>query len=89
MTNPKMRPCPKCGATDRLAVYTYPSGWRHVECNACFYLGPGEGTIHEAIKSHNKRPVDCRECGGSGFSGYGTGYDAVCGNCGGQKQLSA
>lgn len=29
--------------------------------------------------------VECSVCGGSGFSGYGTGYDAVCGNCGGLK----
>lgn len=29
----------------------------------------------------------CPECKGSGFSGYGTGYGDVCGNCGGQKQL--
>ncbi len=27
--------------------------------------------------------VDCEECGGGGFSKPGTGYDAVCDNCGG------
>jgi hypothetical protein len=27
--------------------------------------------------------MPCRKCGGSGFSGYGTGYDAVCDWCGG------
>lgn len=27
--------------------------------------------------------VECDECCGSGFSGYGTGYGSVCGNCGG------
>ncbi|WP_176374175.1 hypothetical protein [Bacillus mobilis] len=27
--------------------------------------------------------IECEVCGGSGFSGYGTGYDAVCDNCGG------
>lgn len=31
--------------------------------------------------------VDCPQCRGSGFSGYGSGYDAVCGECGGQRQL--
>lgn len=31
--------------------------------------------------------VDCEECGGSGFSKAGTGYDAVCDNCGGQGVL--
>jgi len=25
----------------------------------------------------------CERCGGSGFSGYGTGYNAVCDECGG------
>lgn len=29
--------------------------------------------------------VPCRVCGGSGFSGMGTGYDAVCGECGGTQ----
>lgn len=28
---------------------------------------------------------DCPNCGGSGFSGYGSGYDAVCDWCGGQR----
>lgn len=27
----------------------------------------------------------CTVCGGSGFSGRGTGYDDVCGECGGLK----
>jgi len=30
-------------------------------------------------------PIECKTCFGSGFSGYGTGYDDVCSNCGGQK----
>jgi hypothetical protein len=33
--------------------------------------------------------VDCPVCGGSGFSGYGSGYDDVCGECGGQRQMPA
>lgn len=35
------------------------------------------------------RLVDCDRCGGSGFSGRGTGYDDVCGHCGGTKRLPA
>lgn len=27
--------------------------------------------------------IDCNECGGSGFSGQGTGYDSVCDICAG------
>lgn len=54
-TNPKLKPCPECSESDHLAVYTYDNGWRHVECTACNYLGPGEGSIRQAIKSHNER----------------------------------
>lgn len=28
---------------------------------------------------------ECEQCHGSGFSGHGTGYGDVCGECGGQK----
>lgn len=58
-TNQKMKPCPLCGTADFLAVYKYDSGWQYVECDnpACvkdgFYRGPGEGSIRQAIKSHN------------------------------------
>ena len=31
--------------------------------------------------------VECAVCKGSGFSGRGTGYDDVCGECGGLKYL--
>ncbi len=55
MTNPKMKPCPKCGTDEALAVYKYDSGWRHVECDECMYLGPGEGSVRQAIKAHNDR----------------------------------
>lgn len=52
MSNPKIKPCPQCGDAD-LFVYAYDNGWRHVECDTCFYLGPGEGSIRASIKSHN------------------------------------
>lgn len=51
-TNPKIKACPRCGS-DRVAVYIYESGWHHVECDACLYMGPGEGSTRQAIKSHN------------------------------------
>jgi Zn ribbon nucleic-acid-binding protein len=54
MTIQKMKPCPKCG-NDDLSIYTYDNGWRHVECDECFYLGPGEGNKSEAVKQHNAR----------------------------------
>lgn len=28
--------------------------------------------------------IYCPECGGNGFTGYGTGYDSVCDNCSGE-----
>jgi Zn ribbon nucleic-acid-binding protein len=54
-TNPKMAPCPTCKTDAYLAVYSYDSGGRHVECDKCFYLGPAEGSVRQAIKSHNER----------------------------------
>jgi hypothetical protein len=32
--------------------------------------------------------IDCPACGGSGFSGHGTGYGDVCGQCGGTKRVA-
>jgi Zn ribbon nucleic-acid-binding protein len=54
MSYPKMNPCPRCGSA-RVAVYSYDHGWKHVECNNCYYLGPGEGSIQHAIEEHNKQ----------------------------------
>jgi hypothetical protein len=56
-----MKPCPKCGTEDYLNVYKYDSGWCYVECDnpqcgAGFgYRGPGEGSVRQAIKSHNEK----------------------------------
>jgi hypothetical protein len=52
VTYPKIKPCPRCGCG--LTVYRYDSGWKFVECDNCFYFGPGEGTITQAIRSHNE-----------------------------------
>lgn len=57
----KIAPCPNCHNTDYLAVYTYDSGWRHVECDCCGYLGPGEGSKKAAISEHNKRVALTKE----------------------------
>ena len=54
MAYPKMKPCPNCGNEDVVA-YAYESGWKHVECDECHYLGPGEGRTRDAIKAHNER----------------------------------
>ncbi len=61
MTNPKMKPCPKCGSDD-VAIYLYDYGWRHVECNECFYAGPGERSLRAAIKSHNNYALTEGQC---------------------------
>lgn len=53
MSYPKMKPCPQCSSSEELEVYRYDNGTRHVECLKCNYLGPGEGSIAAAIKSHN------------------------------------
>jgi Zn ribbon nucleic-acid-binding protein len=51
----KIAPCPNCKTDSHVAVYAYESGWKHVECDKCFYLGPGKGKIAQAIESHNAR----------------------------------
>lgn len=56
MTNPRMKPCPRCRTDADLAVYTYEAGNRHVECLKCDYLGPAGTSIKQAIKLHNNRP---------------------------------
>ncbi len=53
-TYPKLKACPNSDRDDAHDVYTYESGWRYVECDHCFYRGPGEGSIRQAIKSHNE-----------------------------------
>lgn len=57
-TNPKIKPCPLC-KSENVSVYSYDSGWRYVECDGpgCWYRGPGEGSVRQAIKSHNERTV--------------------------------
>lgn len=50
----KLQPCPRCKTDEHLAIYTYDNGWRHVECDGCLYLGPGEGNKLQAVKSHNE-----------------------------------
>lgn len=71
-TNQKILPCPRCGSSD-LTVYEYEHGWRHVECNEgfnrpghlCGYLGPGEGSVRQAIKAHNDTIRSQKEAGTS------------------------
>lgn len=53
MTNPKIKPCPDCLDGGDPAVMIYDHGTRGVECLDCDRLGPGEGTIAQAIKSWN------------------------------------
>lgn len=55
MALPKLKPCPNCKTDDYLEIYTYERGWRHVECDKCFYLGPGEGSKLQAARSYNAR----------------------------------
>lgn len=67
MTYPKLKPCPQCGKLDWLEIYTYvsiafspfpqttESGWKFVECDNCYYRGPGEGRILHAIRGYNER----------------------------------
>lgn len=54
-TMQRLKPCPRCGTDEHLAIYAYESGWKHVECDKCLYLGPGEGSKLAAARSHNER----------------------------------
>ena len=58
MTLPKIKACPTCKTDLHLAICTYDNGWRHVECLECNYLGPGEGSKLQAVRSHNRRITD-------------------------------
>ena len=63
-TNPKIKPCPRCGSAD-VSVYKYDGGWVYVECDngfnvmlngvnqLCGYRGPASGSVRWAIKLHN------------------------------------
>lgn len=53
MTYPKLKPCDRCQSSDDLEINKYEHGWVHVECVVCNYLGPGEGSILQAIRAHN------------------------------------
>ena len=53
-TDPKLMPCLRCDTDEFLSVYKYESGWQHVECDKCFYLGPASGSRRWAIKLHNE-----------------------------------
>jgi len=55
MSAPKMKACPNCKTDAHLAVFTYDHGWRHVECEECKYMGPGERNAIQAIRAHNAK----------------------------------
>lgn len=61
MTYPKIRACVECDSDDNVDVYNYEYGWKHVECERCGILGPGEGRILDAIRSWNARQKEKAE----------------------------
>jgi hypothetical protein len=54
------------------------------------YLPSIDGQVadNRALLAKVGGEIDCPACGGSGFSGHGTGYGDVCGQCGGTKHLA-
>jgi len=40
----------------------------------------------KVIEGNNE--IECEECGGTGFSKHGTGYDSVCDNCSGKGEIT-
>ncbi len=51
----KLAHCPNCKTDEHLTIYKYESGWQHIECSNCNYLGPGEGKKAQAVQSHNQQ----------------------------------
>lgn len=52
MTVQRLNACPACGS-DQVAIYTYESGSRCVECDTCYHRSPIMGTKVEAARAHN------------------------------------
>jgi hypothetical protein len=75
---------------DSLRAQGFAAGIKAAEEIARNHVGEIARKIADAIRA--LRPVapaerPCPVCGGSGFSGHGTGYDDVCSECGGQRYL--
>lgn len=57
--HPTMLPCAKCHTPEYLDIYQYETSlMKHVECDKCFYLGPGSGSVRGAIQLHNARMIE-------------------------------
>lgn len=53
-----------------------------------FIMSKGHGCLAQYVVLEDmkwERERECKVCGGTGFSTSGTGYDAVCGECGGHQ----
>lgn len=57
MTIQKLKPCPDCGA-DAVGIWTYDSGWRRAECDACLYIAEPAQNLVEAARNHNRRVAE-------------------------------
>lgn len=57
-TNPIIKQCPNCRNADQMAVYSYDSGNKYVECDRCWYRGPSATSVRWAIKFHNEKVKD-------------------------------
>lgn len=57
--NNELKPCPKCGATDRIHkvhIISRRHPWRYyIECDNCHYCGETKLFLRRAIKAWNKR----------------------------------
>lgn len=57
MTVQKLSPCPDCGA-DAVGIWTYDSGWRRAECDACLYIAEPAQNLVLAARNHNRRATE-------------------------------
>jgi hypothetical protein len=79
--------CPLCLAADLNRVFlTIESVLEKLRARA--RTSPsGTRTALITIADELANAISCQVCGGSGFSGVGTGYDDVCSECGGQGRI--
>ena len=81
-----------CGQT--YPAENYMAEDRNVKCEKCggVVISPsgkvqitGHATVFKTIDPD--RTIECPECCGSGFSQYGSGYDAICDECSGKGEV--
>jgi hypothetical protein len=78
--------CPNCGGEGVVYCCQDEIGCVDPE-GGCDWCQPRKPDAPLDDENHSGGWEECKTCRGSGFSGRGTGYDDVCGECGGLKRF--